>query len=61
MRTTPYIYIGRKLHIRKPRNPSPRLLGLAYIAPMGRLGVTYSALLPYFLASLGTTTAVISL
>ena len=25
--------MGRKLHLRKPRNPFPRLLGLAYKAP----------------------------
>ena len=45
----------------KPRNPSPRLLGLAYTAPTRRLRVTYGALLPYFSTSLGTTTAVTSL
>ena len=43
MRTTPYIYIGRKLYLRKPHNLSPRLLGLAYKAPARRLRVTYSA------------------
>jgi len=43
MRTTPYIYIGRKLYLRKPRNLSLRLLGLAYKAPARRLRVTYSA------------------
>jgi len=53
--------MGRKLYLRKPYNPSPRLLGLAYKAPARRLRVTYSALLPYFLTSLGTTTAVTSL
>ena len=47
--------------MRKPYNLSPRLLGLAYIAPVRRLRVTYGALLPYFLTSLGTTAAVISL
>jgi hypothetical protein len=47
--------------MRKPRNLSPRLLGLAYEAPARRLQVTCGALLPYFLTSLGTTTAVISL
>src|ERR1700684_268394 len=41
-RTTPYIYMGRKLYLRKPRDPSPRLLGLAYKAPTRRLRVTYS-------------------
>jgi len=61
MWTTPYIHVGRKLYIRKPRDPSPYLLELAYIAPTRRLQVTYSALLPYFLTSLGTTTAVTSL
>ena len=30
-------------------------------SPTGRLRVTYGALLPYFLTSLGTTTAVTSL
>jgi hypothetical protein len=59
--TTPYIYIGRKLYLRKPRNLSPRLLGLAYRAPTRRLRVTYGTLLPYFLTSLRTTTALISL
>ena len=29
----PYIYIGRKLCLRKPYNPSPRLQGLAYRSP----------------------------
>ena len=53
--------MGRKLYIRKPRNLSPCLLGLAYLAPTGRLRVAYSALLPYFLTSLGTTAAVTSL
>ena len=47
--------------MRKPRDPSPRLLGLVCIAPAGRLRVTCGALLPYFLTSLGTTAAVISL
>ena len=47
--------MGRKLYIRKPCNPSPRLLGLAYIAPARCLRVTCGALLPYFLTSLGTT------
>ena len=61
MQTTPYIYMGRKLYLRKPRNLSPRLLGLAYRAPTRRLRVAYGALLPYFLIFLGTTTAVISL
>jgi hypothetical protein len=42
-RTTPYIHVGRKLYLRKPRNLSPRLLGLAYTAPARRLRVTYSA------------------
>jgi len=51
-RTTPYIHIGRKLYLRKPCNLSPRLLGLAYKAPIRRLQVTSSALLPYFLTSL---------
>ena len=40
MRTTPYVHVGRKLHLRKPRDPSPRLLGLAYEAPARRLRVT---------------------
>ena len=44
--------------MRKPRDLSPRLLGLAYEAPARRLRVTYGALLPYFLTFLGTTTAV---
>ena len=61
MWNTPYIYIGRKLYLRKPYNPSPYLLGLAYRASTRRLRVTYGTLLPYFLTSLGTTTAVISL
>jgi len=61
MRTTPYIHIGRELYLRKPCNLSSRLLGLAYRAPVRRLRVTYSALLLYFLTSLGTTAAVISL
>ena len=47
--------------MRKPCNPSPRLLGLAYIAPVRRLRVTCGALLPYFLTSLGTTAAVTNL
>ena len=47
--------------MRKPRDPSPCLLGLAYTAPAGRLRVTCGALLPYFLTSLGTTAAVTSL
>ena len=55
------IYIGRKLYLRKPRNPSPCLLGLAYRAPTRRLRVTYSTLLPYFLTFLRTTTTIISL
>ena len=55
------IYIWGENSKRKPRNPTPCLLGLAYLAPKRRLQVTYSALLPYFLTSLGTTTAVISL
>ena len=55
------IYMGRKLYLRKPYNPSPHLLELTYKAPTGRLRVTCGALLPYFLTSLGTTTAVISL
>ena len=42
MRTTFYIYIGRKLYLRKPYNLSPRLLGLACEAPTRRLRVTYS-------------------
>ena len=37
-----YIHVGRKLYLRKPRNPSPRLLGLAYRAPIRRLRVTSS-------------------
>jgi hypothetical protein len=61
MRTTPYIYVGRKLYLRKPRNLSPYLLGLAYKAPARRLQVTYGTLLPYFLTFLGTTAAIISL
>ena len=52
--------MGRKLYLRKPYNLSPYLLGLAYRAPIRRLQVTYSTLLPYFLTSLGTTTAVIA-
>jgi hypothetical protein len=44
MRTTSYIYIGRKLYLRKPYNLSPRLLGLACEAPTRRLRVTYGAL-----------------
>ena len=43
MQTTPYIYIERKLYLRKPYNLSPRLLGLAYKAPARRLRVTYGA------------------
>ena len=35
--------MGRKLYLRKPYNPSPYLLGLAYKAPIRRLRVTYSA------------------
>ena len=38
-----YIYMGRKLYLRKPYNPSSRLLGLAYRAPIRRLRVTSSA------------------
>ena len=34
------IYVGRKLYLRKPRDPSPRLLGLACRAPVRRLQVT---------------------
>ena len=34
---------GEKLYLRKPRDPSPRLLGLACKAPVWRLRVTYSA------------------
>ena len=35
--------MGRKLYLRKPYNPSPRLLGLAYKAPARRLRVTCGA------------------
>ena len=35
-----FIYMGRKLYLRKPRDPSPRLLGLACKAPVRRLRVT---------------------
>jgi len=61
MRTTPYLHIGRKLYLRKPRNLSPRLLELTYLAPIRRLQVAYSTLLSYFLSFLETTTAIISL
>ena len=37
-----YIYIGRKLYLRKPHNPSPCLLGLAYKAPIKYLQVIYN-------------------
>ena len=33
--------MGRKLYLRKPRDPSPRLLELAYKAPTKHLQVTY--------------------
>ena len=33
--------MGRKLYLRKPRDPSPCLLKLAYKAPARRLQVTY--------------------
>ena len=56
-----FIYREKTLLKRKPRNPSPRLLGLAYLAPIRRLRVAYSTLLPYFLTFLEITTAVISL
>ena len=55
------IYIRRKLYLTKPRNLSSRLLGLAYLAPIKRLRVTYSTLIPYFLTFLKTTTIIISL
>ena len=32
-----YIYIGRKLYLRNPYNPSSRLLRLAYLAPISYL------------------------
>ena len=44
MRTTPYVHIGRKLYLRKPRDLSPRRLGLACKAPARRLRVTCGAL-----------------
>jgi hypothetical protein len=56
-----FIYREKTLLKRKPYNLFPHLLGLAYGAPTGRLQVAYSTLLPYFLASLGTTAAVTSL
>jgi len=37
IRTTPYLYIGRKLYLINPYNLSPRLLGLAYLAPISHL------------------------
>ena len=33
MWTTPYLHVGRKLYLRKPRDLSPRLLELAYLVP----------------------------
>ena len=36
------IYMGRKLYLKKPHNPSPRLLGLACKAPVRHLQVTYN-------------------
>ena len=41
--------------------PKEDIVRLAYRAPTRRLQVTYGALLPYFLTSLGTTAAVTSL
>ena len=37
-RTTPYIHVGRKLYLRKPRDLSPRLLGLALESNIARYG-----------------------
>ena len=51
-----YIYREKTL-LKKPHDLSPCLLGL----PALRLRVASGALLPYFLTSLGTTAAVISL
>ena len=34
------MYVGRKLYLRKPHDPSPRLLGLACKTPIKRLRVT---------------------
>ena len=44
------IYVGRKLYLKKPHNPSPYLLGLAYRAPARRLrGACESSVVLYYL------------
>src|ERR1700685_2300035 len=47
-RTTPYIYVGRKLYLRKPRDPFLCLLGLAYKAPVSHLWYSTTLLFDLF-------------